>query len=106
MTTIRVIAPALALLLAGCGAGPDDLAVSACRKAVTERLAGKSWELVDDEFKAGYKATEAGLGEITAPVYFDRGLPVETRQTVTCRVQFDSARPEAEPSVVGLVFQW
>lgn len=106
MTLIRAIAPTLALLLAGCGAGPGDLAVSACRKAVAERLADKSWEIVDAEFKAGYTSGEPGLGEITAPVYFDRGLPAEKRQTVTCRVQFDTARPEAEPSVVGLVFQW
>lgn len=99
--------PALvALALAGCGAKPEDLAISACKAAVSERLAGKTWSIVDDEFKSGYKAGDPGLAEIVAPVYFDRGLPAETRQTVTCRVQFDPNNAAAEPSVIGLVFQW
>lgn len=99
--------PALAaLFLAGCGAKPDDLAVTACKAAVAERLSGKTWSIVDDEFKAGYKPGDPGLAEIVAPVYFDRGLPAETKQTVTCRVQFDPNNAAAEPSVIGLVFQW
>jgi hypothetical protein len=96
----------LALALAGCGKAPDDLAVAACKAAVSERLAGKTWSVADEEFKSGYKAGDPGLAEIVAPVYFDKGLPSETRQTVTCRVQFDANNAAAEPSVIGLVFQW
>jgi hypothetical protein len=99
--------PALAaLVLAGCGARQDDLAVAACRAAIAERLAGKSWTIENAEFKAGYKVGDPGLAEIVAPVYFDRGLPAEKKQTVTCRVQFDPNNAAAEPSVIGLVFQW
>jgi hypothetical protein len=97
---------ALAIVLAGCGKSPDDLAVAACKAAVSERLTGKTWSVVDEEWKGGYKAGDPGLAEIVAPVYFDKGLPAETRQTVTCRVQFDAADAAAEPSVIGLVFQW
>jgi hypothetical protein len=95
-----------ALALAGCGKTPDDLAIEACKAAVSERLAGKAWSMVDDELKAGYKAQDAGAAEVVAPVYFDRGLPAESKQTVTCRVQFDANDPAAAPSVIGLVFQW
>ena len=99
--------PALAALaLVGCGKSPDDLAVAACKAAVAERLTGKTWSIVDAEFKSGYKAGDPGLAEIVAPVYFDRGLPGESKQTVTCRVQFDPNNAAAEPAVIGLVFQW
>jgi hypothetical protein len=97
---------ALAAGLAGCGQSPDDLAVGACKAAVTERLVGKTWSVDDDEWKAGYKAGDPGLAEIVAPVYFDKGLPTETTQTITCRVQFDANDAAAPPSVIGLVFQW
>lgn len=99
-------AAVLAMALAGCGQSPDDLAIAACKAAVTERLTGKSWTVVDDEWKAGYKAGEPGLAEVIAPVYFDKGLPAESKQTVTCRVQFDANNAAAPPSVIGLVFQW
>jgi hypothetical protein len=96
----------LAIALAGCGQSPQDLAIAACKTAVTERLTGKTWSVVDEEWKAGYKPGDPGLAEIVAPVYFDKGLPAETRQTVTCRVQFDANNAAAPPSVIGLVFQW
>ncbi|MCE3003749.1 MAG: hypothetical protein LW860_13780 [Xanthomonadaceae bacterium] len=99
-------AAALAMALAGCGQSPDDLAITACKTAVAERLTDKTWSVVDDEWKAGYKAGDPGLAEIVAPVYFDKGLPAETTQTVTCRVQFDPNNASAPPSVIGLVFQW
>jgi hypothetical protein len=38
-------------------------------------------------------------------VYFDKGLPGESRQDVTCRVQA-GASADAPPSVIGLTFQW
>ena len=99
--------PALAAAaLAGCATSQDDLAIGACKAAVTDRLTGKTWSIVDSEFRDGYKPGDPGLAEIVAPVYFDRGLPGESKQTVTCRVRFDPNNPSAEPAVIGLVFQW
>lgn len=97
---------ALAIALAGCGKAQDDLAIVACKAAVSERLTGKTWSVVDEEWKSGYKPGDPGLAEIVAPIYFDKGLPAEKKQTVTCRVQFDAANAAAPPSVIGLVFQW
>jgi hypothetical protein len=94
------------LALAGCGTTPAELAAAACKAAVAERLTAKQWSMVDDEIKVGFKAQDAGAAEIIAPVYFDRGLPTESKQTVTCRVQFDATDATAAPSVIGLVFQW
>ena len=102
----RFVVGLMVLALAACGQAPDDLAGAACKAAVAERLSGKAWSMVDDELKAGFKAQDAGAAEIVAPVYFDRGLPVESKQTVTCRVQFDVNDAAAPPAVVGLVFQW
>ncbi|MFN7553352.1 MAG: hypothetical protein ACK59M_11470 [Pseudomonadota bacterium] len=95
-----------AVMLAGCGSSQEELAVAACKAAVSERLQGKVWSLVDSEFRSGYRTGEPGLAEIVAPVYFDKGLPAETQQRVTCRVQFDPANASAEPAVIGLIFQW
>lgn len=94
----------LALLLTGCTASKQDRAVAACREAIAERLEGKSWTVVDAELKRGYRAVDAEFSEIGAPVYFEKGLPSETRQTFSCRLRFDPA--QSEPAVVGLVFQW
>jgi hypothetical protein len=63
-----------ALALAGCGKTPDDLAIEACKAAVSERLAGKAWSMADDELKAGYKAQAAGGVEA------DRDLPRAVRR--------------------------
>jgi hypothetical protein len=105
MKSLRVVPIGMALWLTACGTSPADLAVAACQSAIAERLTGKSYTLAEADLKAGYKALDSGLAELTAPVYFDKGLPGERRQDVTCRVQA-GASADAPPSVVGLTFQW
>ncbi len=102
----RLVVPiGMALCLAACATSPADLAVAACRSAIAERLGGKSYTLADADLKSSYKTLDTGLAELTAPVYFDKGLPGESRQDVTCRVQAGAAA-DAPPSVIGLTFQW
>ena len=101
----RVVPIGMALWLTACGTSPADLAVAACQSAIAERLVGKTYSLADADLKSGYKAIDTGIAELTAPVYFDKGLPGESRQDVTCRVQA-AAAPDAPPSVIGLTFQW
>jgi hypothetical protein len=101
-----ILGAGLALALAGCAKSPADLAALACRKAVAERLGDKVYEMVDEELVGGYKPGDGAIAEISAPIYFDKGLPAETRQTLNCRVQFDPAKSGAEPAVIGMMFQW
>lgn len=101
-----VVVALAVLALSGCSASSGDLAVAACHQAVSDKLSGKLFEVDRKLMINGYMAKDGGLGEVTAPVVFDRGLPSENRQTFTCRVQFDAARPETEPNVISLVFQW
>jgi len=102
----RRIAPiGLVVLLTACGSSPADLAVAACQSAIAESLRGKPYVLADSDLKSGYRALDTGLAELVAPVYFNKGLPAEKRQEVTCRVQADAA-VDAPPAVIGLVFQW
>lgn len=98
---------ALALaLLTGCGGGPGHVAAEACRKAITERVTGKSISLDLEAMAKGYAPGAAGAGTVSGAVVFDQGLPIEARQTFTCRVQFDPAMPDAEPAITGLEFVW
>ena len=101
----RLVAVAVAVLLSGCGAKPEEAAVAACQKAVNEKLAGKSFEIdAADMLGKIQKQSETEM-QITSTVYFDKGLPAETKQTVDCRVRFDPNNKKAEPFVF-VQFTW
>jgi hypothetical protein len=97
---------ACALLTSGCARGPGEIAAEACRKAIVERVTNKSVTLDLPDMAQRYRAEANGTGTIEAPVIFDKGVSIEARQTFTCRVQFDPARPKAEPAIIGLSFVW
>ena len=102
----RLVAVAAALLLAGCGAKPEQLAVNACQKAVTEKLSGKSFEIDAADMLAKIQKQSDTVMQINSTVFFDKGLPAETKQTFECRVQFDPNNMSNEPSVTFLQFTW
>ncbi len=94
-----------ACVLAGCAGTSADLAVDACVKEISGKTGGRVYSLDHDEMRANYKAQDNGIGEIAATITFDQGLPSQTQQAFTCRVQFgaDASQP---PSVIFLQFMW
>lgn len=101
----RLVAVAAALMLAGCGANPQQSAVAACQKEVAKKLAGKSFEIDAADMLAKVQKHSETEMQLSFTVFFDKGLPAETRQTVDCRVQFDPKNPKAEPFVF-IQFNW
>lgn len=93
-------------LLAGCGGNRQELAVTACEKAVAERVTGRTFELDRADMLAKAQAQGENGMQVNSTVVFDKGLPAESRQTFECRVQFDPENAGAEPSVTGLQFTW
>lgn len=103
--TLLVLAASMAL--AGCGGGPKNKVVAACEKAVSEKLAGKNFELDPDDMQAKIETQgDAVSQQLVSTVVFDKGLPDETRQTFECRVRLDPGNPDAEPAVTFLQFNW
>ena len=103
----RLLVVAFATLaLAGCGNSPESRAVGTCEKAIAEKLAAKAFELDKADMAAKIQKTGEGDMSITSTVIFDKGLPSESKQTFECRLHFDPAKPDAEPSVTFLQFNW
>jgi hypothetical protein len=102
----KLVVVAAAALLAGCGAKPEQRAVDACQKAVTQKLAGKSFELDADDMLAKVQKQSDTVMQINSTVFFDKGLPAETKQTFDCRVQFDANDAAKEPVVTFMQFNW
>ena len=102
----RLVALAAAVLVAGCGAKPEQRAVDACQKAVTEKLAGKSFEIDAQDMLAKTQKQSDTVMQINSTVFFDKGLPAETKQTFDCRVQFDANDAAKEPVVTFMQFTW
>lgn len=106
MNTGKTILLAIgACALAGCAGTSADLAVDACVKEISGKTGGRVYSLDQDEMRANYKALENSIGEIAATITFDQGLPSQSQQTFTCRVQFgaDASQP---PAVIYLQFMW
>lgn len=102
----RLVALAAALLLSGCGAGPEQQAVDACQSEIAGKLAGKSFEIDAAEMLGKIQKQSDTVMQVTSTVYFDKGLPAETKQTFDCRVQFDPNDRSAAPKVTFLQFNW
>ena len=100
------VALAAALSLAACGKGPEKRAVETCQKAIAEKLSGKTYEVDAKAMAASAKSEANGVMTLTSVVVFDKGLPGESKQTLECKVQFDPKNASADPTVVGMTFQW
>lgn len=97
------LAALAACLLAACGGGREDVAATACVKAIQAKLAGRSYELSASDLAAHAKAEGADTLDLTAQITFDKSLSSEYRQTVECKVRFESGK---EPNVIFLQFNW
>lgn len=105
----RLIATALlgaTLLLSGCGKGMENRAVSACERAISEKLTGKTFVLDKKDMLAKAKHDGDDIIQVSTFVVFDQGLASESKQGVDCRVEFNPKDRSAEPTVVGLTFTW
>jgi len=100
------VALAAAVSLAACGKGPEKRAVEICQKAIAEKLSGKTYEVDAKAMGASAKSEANGVMTLTSVVVFDKGLPGESKQTLECKVQFDPKNSSADPTVVGMTFQW
>ena len=101
-----LVATFATLALASCGSSPETRAVETCEKAIAEKLADKTFELDKADMQAKLQKPSEVEMSITSTVVFDKGLPSESKQTFECRLRFDPAKPDAEPSVTFLQFNW
>jgi hypothetical protein len=96
---------AASVALAGCGQSREQKAVAACEKAAADKLTGKTYELDTKDMLAKATSPDANTVQINSVVYFDRGLPAESKQQIECRVQYDPNNANAEP-VAFVQFIW
>lgn len=94
---------AMAVLLTACGGGREQTAASACEAAVKAKLANRTFELSLKDLAARAKAETPDTLYLTSQIVFDKGLTSEYRQSVECKVRFESGK---EPSVILLQFNW
>jgi hypothetical protein len=97
------LTPILCLAIAACGNSRNDSALDACAKAISEKLAGKTFELDRSDMAAHVKDEAADTLMINSTATFDKGLLGEYKQTFDCRVRFEKA---GAPSVIWLQFNW
>lgn len=91
------------LLLASCGGGREQVAASACDKAVQAKLAGRNYELSVGDLASHAKAEGADVMHLSSQITFDKSLSSEYKQTVDCKVRFEAGK---DPSVIFLQFNW
>lgn len=91
------------LFLAACGGGREQVAASACDKAVQAKLAGRNYELSVGDLASHAKAEGADVMHLSSQITFDKSLSSEYRQTVDCKVRFETGK---EPNVIFLQFNW
>lgn len=93
----------LGCTLAACGNNRNDSALDACTKAISDKLAGKTFDLDRKDMAAHVKEEAADTLLIGSTAVFDKGLLNEYKQTFDCRVRFEKA---GTPSVIWLQFNW
>lgn len=103
---MRTLAVILVLAtLSGCGgSGPAQRAADACMAEVDQRLAGKTYEVDAEIFRASATA-EKDSGDtllLSAPIVFDRGLASEFTQMLKCKAR-DGGNTA---SVLSMEFIW
>ena len=98
----KMLVPAAAvLLLAACGGGRNDTAADACGKAISDKLAGKTFALDRKDMIARAKDESADVVLVASTITFDKGLSTEYQQTFDCRVRMGKTA-----DVIGLQFNW
>jgi hypothetical protein len=92
---------AVFLTLAGCGGGRNDTAADACSKAISDKLAGKTFSLDRKDMIARAKDESTDTVLIGSTITFDQGLSTEYQQTFDCRVRLGKTA-----DVIYLQFNW
>lgn len=94
----------LAALGACAGSGAAQRAVDACTAEVEQRLAGKTWEIDIDRFRASATVDPESADTLllSAPIVFDRGLSSEFTQLLKCKAR-DSG---STANVLSMEFIW
>lgn len=93
----------VASLLAGCGGRSAD-ALSVCRAAIAERMAGKSYRLDTKALQDSAREESADVLVLTGEVVIDPGMTGEQRQNVECKARFVAG--QSRPDVISLNFVW
>ena len=102
---MRVLVPTiLALGLVGCGDSPESAAVAACKAAIVEKLADKTFTLDEAEMLAKASTNADGVVQINSTIVFDKGLPSEYTQGVDCKARNNPSTGGAD--VISLGFAW
>lgn len=97
---------AILLLLSGCGQTREARAADACVKSMAERLGDRPYK-VDMERLVASAKTEAGdILAFESEATLDAAQANESTQPFSCRVQFDPAKPDAEPAVILFQFNF
>jgi len=92
------------LSLAGCSQSRETQAAEACIKAMTERLGDRPYTADIPAIAATAKPEGGDMLALESQATIDSAQANESIQKFTCRVQFDSAKPGTEPTVILFQF--
>src|SRR5512140_1373869 len=98
-----MLATLFLLPLAGCSHGRNDDAADACRGAIADKLAGKTFRIDPADMVRHAHDESTDVVATSSTIVFDKGLSTEYSQTFDCRVRFEKGKA---PSVIGLQFNW
>lgn len=111
MRPLLLVAPTLALLLAGCGASREDLSVDACSSSAREATDRSrtysdtqkaSFKIDTAASRASLKALEEGVFELRLVASIDSEQGTPTRQDFICRTRFTEG--QEQPDVIAFSF--
>ena len=94
-----------ALLLSGCSETRETRAAKACVKEFESKIEKDRPYLADiKKIAATAKADGTDMLDNDSEITLDSAQANQSKQEFTCRVQFDPAKPDAEPTVILLQF--
>lgn len=98
------------LLLAGCSESKETRAAKACiaemGRKIQQEDGDRPYAADIPAIAAAAKTDADGIIDIESEATLDAGQPNETKQKFTCRVQFDQAKPDADPQVILFQFNF
>lgn len=94
------------LLLSGCGQTREARGADACVKAIAERLGDRPFKVDLDKLVASAKPESGDILGFESEATLDAAQANESTQPFSCRVQFDPAKPDAEPAVILFQFNF
>lgn len=95
------------MILAACSESRETRAANACVKELEAKIEkGRPYSADIPKIAAAAKSDSAAADiiDIESEATLDAGQANEQAQKFTCRVQFDAAKPDAEPAVILFQF--